>query len=35
MNTFCERQGKSLDSVKFMLDGQPVRGENTPEFVLN
>lgn len=32
MNTFCERQGKSLDSVKFMLDGQRVDGANTPEF---
>jgi small ubiquitin-related modifier len=30
MNSYCERQGKSIDSVKFMFDGQRVQNAHTP-----
>jgi small ubiquitin-related modifier len=30
MNSYCERQGKSVDSVKFMWDGNRVQKHHTP-----
>jgi hypothetical protein len=34
MNSFCERQGKSLDSIRFMLQGERIREEQTPQDVI-
>ena len=34
MNSFCERQGKSSDSVRFMLQGERIREEQTPQDVI-
>ncbi|KAK7742305.1 SUMO protein smt3 [Cytospora paraplurivora] len=31
MNSFCERQGKPLDSVRFLLDGKRVQPADTPD----
>jgi small ubiquitin-related modifier len=31
MNSYCERQGKTPGSVRFMLDGQRLEEHNTPE----
>jgi small ubiquitin-related modifier len=33
MNAFCERQGKSLNSVRFLFDGQRVQPTDTPDSV--
>ncbi|KAL1922628.1 uncharacterized protein VTP21DRAFT_10167 [Calcarisporiella thermophila] len=31
MTAYCERQGKSLNSVRFLYDGERIQPENTPE----
>ncbi|KAG6024669.1 hypothetical protein E4U41_001713 [Claviceps citrina] len=31
MNAFCERQGKSITSVRFLFDGQRVQPSDTPD----
>lgn len=31
MEAFCKRQGKSLDSLRFLYDGQRVNVDNTPD----
>ena len=33
MNSFCTRQSKSIDSVKFLLNGQRINKEDTPEML--
>ena len=33
MNAFCERQGKSLQTVRFLFDGDRVRAEDSPASV--
>jgi len=33
MNTFCERQGKQLPTVRFLFYGQRVRPEDSPDTV--
>lgn len=33
MNAFCERQGKTLQSVRFLFEGQRVQPTDTPETV--
>jgi small ubiquitin-related modifier len=33
MDAFCERQGKSLQSVRFLFDGQRVNPTDNPESV--
>lgn len=33
MHAFCERQGKSLATVRFLFDGQRVQPEDTPSDV--
>jgi small ubiquitin-related modifier len=35
MMAFCERQAKSLNSVRFLFDGQRVQPTDTPETVSN
>ena len=30
MNSYCERQGKSLQSVRFLFDGKRIEAHNTP-----
>ncbi|EPE03218.1 ubiquitin-like modifier [Ophiostoma piceae UAMH 11346] len=31
MSAFCERQGKTLNSVRFLFDGQRVQPTDTPD----
>ena len=31
MNSYCERQGKALNSVRFLFDGRRVEAHHTPE----
>jgi len=31
MQAFCDRQGKSLQSCRFLFDGQRVTSQDTPE----
>lgn len=31
MNAFCERQGKTMNSVRFLFDGQRVQPTDTPD----
>lgn len=33
MNAFCERQGKSMTSVRFLFEGQRVQPTDTPDTV--
>lgn len=33
MNAFCERQGKSITSVRFLFEGQRVQPTDTPDTV--
>ena len=33
MTAFCERQGKSLQSVRFLFEGQRVQPTDTPDTV--
>jgi hypothetical protein len=33
MGAFCERQGKTLSSVRFLFEGQRVQPTDTPETV--
>ena len=33
MTAFCERQGKSLQSVRFLFEGQRVQATDTPDTV--
>lgn len=33
MGAFCERQGKSMQSVRFLFDGQRVQPTDTPDTV--
>lgn len=33
MDAFCERQGKSMQSVRFLFDGQRVNASDTPDTV--
>jgi hypothetical protein len=33
MTAFCERQGKSLNSVRFLFEGQRVQPTDTPDTV--
>lgn len=33
MDAFCERQGKSPQSVRFLFDGQRVNATDTPDVV--
>ena len=33
MDAFCERQGKSIQSVRFLFDGQRVNSSDTPDTV--
>lgn len=33
MNAFCDRQGKQLNQVRFMFDGQRVQPNDTPDSV--
>ena len=33
MSAFCERQGKTLNSVRFLFDGQRVQPTDTPDSV--
>lgn len=35
MNAFCERQGKTLQSVRFLFEGQRVQPTDTPDTVCN
>lgn len=31
MEAFCKRQGKSMESLRFLIDGTRVSPDNTPE----
>eukprot|EP01054_Gregarina_sp_Poly1_P005857 Gregarina_sp_Poly_1__5856@NODE_3087_length_1394_cov_831_048229_g1956_i0_p2_GENE_NODE_3087_length_1394_cov_831_048229_g1956_i0NODE_3087_length_1394_cov_831_048229_g1956_i0_p2_ORF_typecomplete_len112_score26_47Rad60SLD/PF11976_8/1_2e27ubiquitin/PF00240_23/0_0039FERM_N/PF09379_10/0_22_NODE_3087_length_1394_cov_831_048229_g1956_i010011336 len=31
MSTYCARLGQSMDAVRFLYDGERIRGEHTPE----
>ncbi|RIA95929.1 ubiquitin-related domain-containing protein [Glomus cerebriforme] len=31
MDAYCERQGKSLSSLRFLYDGERVQSHNTPQ----
>ncbi|KAK6200006.1 ubiquitin-related domain-containing protein [Scheffersomyces amazonensis] len=31
MEAFCKRQGKSLDSLRFLIDGTRIYPDNTPD----
>eukprot|EP01053_Blabericola_migrator_P007022 Blabericola_migrator_1__7021@NODE_355_length_9465_cov_113_241434_g284_i0_p5_GENE_NODE_355_length_9465_cov_113_241434_g284_i0NODE_355_length_9465_cov_113_241434_g284_i0_p5_ORF_typecomplete_len118_score28_06Rad60SLD/PF11976_8/2e27ubiquitin/PF00240_23/0_0065Blt1/PF12754_7/0_013PRCC/PF10253_9/0_017SRA1/PF07304_11/0_1FERM_N/PF09379_10/0_23_NODE_355_length_9465_cov_113_241434_g284_i058826235 len=31
MSTYCARLGQSIDAVRFLYDGERIRGEHTPE----
>ncbi|KAJ3056446.1 Small ubiquitin- modifier 1 [Rhizophlyctis rosea] len=31
MQTYCERQGKQIDQVRFLFDGQRIQAEQTPD----
>lgn len=31
METYCERQGKSMSTVRFLVDGERIRPEQSPE----
>jgi small ubiquitin-related modifier len=31
METYCERQGKSMNSVRFLVDGERVRTDQSPQ----
>jgi len=31
MEAYCQRQAKSLDSIRFLYDGQRVQADSTPE----
>jgi small ubiquitin-related modifier len=33
MNAFCDRQGKALNTCRFLFDGQRVHPDDTPEKV--
>lgn len=33
MNAFCERQGKTMNSVRFLFDGTRVQSNDSPESV--
>lgn len=33
MDAYCERQGKSFESLRFLYDGERIRPEQTPEEV--
>ena len=33
MDAYCERQGKSIESLRFLYDGERIRPEQTPEDV--
>jgi small ubiquitin-related modifier len=33
MRTFCEHQGKDLATVRFLYDGERIKGEQTPDEV--
>lgn len=33
MNAFCERQGKTVQSVRFLFEGQRVQVNDTPDTV--
>lgn len=33
MNAFCDRQGKNVNSVRFLFDGQRVTAQDTPDTV--
>ena len=33
MSAFCDRQGKNLNSVRFLFEGQRVQGTDTPDSV--
>lgn len=33
MNAFCERQGKTIQSVRFLFEGQRVQPTDTPDTV--
>lgn len=33
MNAFCDRQGKNINSVRFLFDGQRVTATDNPETV--
>lgn len=35
MNAFCERQGKSISSVRFLFEGSRVQPTDTPDAVRN
>lgn len=35
MNAFCERQGKTMASVRFLFDGTRVQAADSPESVSN
>ena len=30
METYCDRQGKSMNAIRFMFDGQRIRPEQSP-----
>ncbi|ODQ80221.1 hypothetical protein BABINDRAFT_7687 [Babjeviella inositovora NRRL Y-12698] len=31
MEAFCKRQGKSMDTLRFLIDGQRLSPDNTPD----
>lgn len=31
METYCERQGKSMTAVRFLVDGERIRPDQSPE----
>lgn len=31
MDAFCKRQGRSLDSVRFLIDGTRINADSTPQ----
>lgn len=31
MSTYCARLGQSMDAVRFLYDGERIRGDHTPE----
>lgn len=33
MNAYCQRQGKTLETLRFLYDGERVNGNDTPEQV--
>ncbi len=33
MNAFCDRQGKNIQSVRFLFDGQRVTAQDSPDTV--